>query len=164
MGPLVSTDWLAERAERMAQVAPQGDFDGHDFAEFRAVDIGMYDGGFRGEAIGATGNAVVEAHSEREHDVRLVNRQVRGLPAVHAQHSEKIRIAGRGAAEAVIVAVYGSPSMLQSSRNTCVALALRAPPPTIATGRRAPRSNSIVASKSSGLGRSLVAGTERGAK
>jgi hypothetical protein len=53
------------------------------------------------ELVRAAGDAVVEAHAEREHDVGRVDREVRGLVAVHAEHAEEVRIARGRAAEAV---------------------------------------------------------------
>ena len=61
----------------------------------------MDDRGVERETVDAARDAVIEPHAEREDEIGLVNRQVCGLPAVHADHAEEAGIAGRRAAEPV---------------------------------------------------------------
>ena len=90
-----------QRVERVAQVAVQGDVGGDDLAELGRVDVGVDDGRLAREAIGLAGDAVVEAHPQREDEVGALHRLVGGLETVHAEHAEVVGVAGCGGSERV---------------------------------------------------------------
>ena len=46
------------------------------------------------KCFGVADDAIVEARADREQDVAVLHRHVRFVSAVHAEHAEKLRIAG----------------------------------------------------------------------
>ena len=53
----------------------------------------------RRERVEPPGHPVVEARADRDHQIAVVHRQIRLIGAVHADHAEKMRVAGRKGAE-----------------------------------------------------------------
>ena len=84
--------------EDRAGVADQGDFGGDDAPHLAGFDVQVDDAGVGGEAGDASGYAVVEAHSQADDNVGLVNDHIAPVHTVHSQHTEALGvIAGEGA-------------------------------------------------------------------
>lgn len=82
----------------LAGVAHDRDVRGAVLADLGRVDVGVDDLGVRGEAVQLAGDAVVEAGSEGDDQVGLLQRGDGGDRTVHARHSHVQRVAvGEGA-------------------------------------------------------------------
>ena len=81
--------------ERDAQILGDRDVDAHVLVQLGAVDVDV--DLLRGARVGleVAGDAVVEAHAERDQQVGFLNRVVDPGLAVHAHHAEVERVRGR---------------------------------------------------------------------
>ncbi len=61
----------------------------------RGVDIDVDLAAAGREGVDAAGDAVVEARADADHQIAPVHRQIRLVGAVHAQHAQPLRMAGR---------------------------------------------------------------------
>ena len=77
-----------ERAEHVAQVADDADVDGNDLADLGGVDVDVDLLGLTGIGPDVARDAVVEAHTEGDEEVGLLDRRVDPGLAVHAHHAE----------------------------------------------------------------------------
>ena len=84
----------------VAQVADQADVHLDVLADLRRVDVDVDLLGVRRVGLEVAGDAVVEAHAEREQQVGFLDRGVDPRLAVHAHHAEVERVRRRDAAEA----------------------------------------------------------------
>ncbi|CAM5513511.1 hypothetical protein SANTM175S_00990 [Streptomyces antimycoticus] len=86
-------DGLDEVGEDLAGVTDDRHVGGAVLADLRRVDVGVDDLGVRGEAVQLAGDAVVEAGSEGDDQVGLLQRGDGGDRTVHARHSHVQRVA-----------------------------------------------------------------------
>ena len=99
-------------------------------ADLGGVDIHVDDLGVRREGGQAAGDAVVEAHAERDQQVALGHAHVGGVAAVHAGHADEIGMVGGERAEAHQRAARRARRRVSTnSRSSGEASAAMMPPP-----------------------------------
>ncbi|MPN13512.1 hypothetical protein SDC9_160833 [bioreactor metagenome] len=76
----------------MLRVSAYLDNRGYILAELRFVDIDMNHSAFFCVFLKISGSSVAEAHSHRDHQIRLRLRNAGGIFAVHTAHAEIKRI------------------------------------------------------------------------
>ena len=92
---------LGEAREDLLGVADDRDVRRDVLADLGRVDVDVDELGVRGELAELARDAVVEARADREDQVGFVHRVVGRAGAVHAEHSEPLRVRRRERAEAV---------------------------------------------------------------
>ena len=97
---LSGLDARHERAEHVAQIADDPDVDRNDLADLGGVDVDVDLLRLAGVGADVAGDAIVEAHAERDEEVGLLNRGVDPGFAVHAHHAEVERMRRRKRADA----------------------------------------------------------------
>ena len=119
---LSGLDARHERAEHVAQVADDADVDGNDLADLGGVDVDVDLLRLTGVGADVAGDAIVEAHAERDEEVGLLNRGVDPGLAVHAHHAEVERDAtpGKAPMPSSVIAT-GMPARSASSRTNGIA-------------------------------------------
>ena len=93
-------DMLVQLAQRRLRVAPQRCVRLHVLADLRGIDLQVDDLGFRREVLQAAGDAVVEAHTDADEEVRLADRDVVPVHPVHPGHPQVQRMCAGEAADA----------------------------------------------------------------
>ena len=78
--------------EHLLQVADDRDVGGADLGDLRRVDVDVHDLRVRGEQRRLAGHAVVEARAEGHEQIGLLQREHRRHRAVHAGHTEVLRV------------------------------------------------------------------------
>ena len=84
-----------ELEQDLTDVADDRDVGDPVLADLGRVDVGVDDGGVRGEGVQPPGDPVVEARAEGDEQIRLLQRGDRGDRAVHPGHSEVLHVAVR---------------------------------------------------------------------
>ena len=92
-------DLTDDLGDDVVGVADDRDVGASHFALFGRVDVDVDDLCVRRERVNLAGDAIVEARTERDEEVALLHRSDSGGVAVHARHTEAVRvIVGEGAA------------------------------------------------------------------
>ena len=99
-GALAVGDAGQQVLEHVAQVADDADVDLDVLADLGRVDVDVDLAGVRRVGLEVAGDAIVEAHAERQQQVGFLNRGVDPGLAVHAHHAEIEPVRGRHAADA----------------------------------------------------------------
>ena len=99
-GALAVGDARQQVLEHVAQVADDADVDRDVLADLGRVDVDVDLARVRRVGLEVAGDAIVEAHAEREQQVGFLNRGVDPGLAVHAHHAEVQRVRRRDAADA----------------------------------------------------------------
>ena len=87
--------------QHVLDVADDRDVDAHPLADGRRVDVDVDDLALdRREVLRVADHAVVEARADGQQHVAVLHRHVGFVGAVHAQHAEEARVAGRDRAQA----------------------------------------------------------------
>ncbi len=97
---LAGTPCLDQLIEHGRTVADDTDIDGHHLVDAGAVDIDVNLLRSGRERVEPSGHAVVEPRTDVHHHVALVHRHVRFERAVHAQHTQPVRMVGGESAQA----------------------------------------------------------------
>ena len=88
-----------QRRQRAAGIGDDGQLDRHVLVDAGRVDVDVDFPALGAEGVEPAGDAVVEAGADVQQHVAAVHGQVGLVSAVHAQHAEELRVAGREGAQ-----------------------------------------------------------------
>ena len=106
----VATSWLRLPAsvrsttlfsfwQNALQIAHDRDIGVAILADLGGIDVDVNHAGMRRKGGEPAGHAIVEAHAERDEQIGVVHRHVRGVAAVHARHADEVRMRARQSAQ-----------------------------------------------------------------
>ena len=129
-GGVLCLDGDHQVGDDLPAVAHDGHVGGAVLGDLGWVDVGVDDSGLWGECGQFPGDPVVEASTQRNDQVRALQRGDGRDVAVHARHPEVRRSLSGNAPRAVSVVTTGIPVSSTSRRSSAEAPALITPPPT----------------------------------